>query len=402
MGFLEVQQWLPLLSAGVWLGLTGYQLYRDRYRTWTEVYFLATTFFVGMYALSDFLFFMTPTGDFAWAERAALSSFSSLTLAVLFFMLFGVVFLTRFRNVHLLATLPVLILLPLLWGNLVEGWKSVHPDGRAPYVGDWDSSVYLLWSAYVVVYMTVGAVAFWRTYREVTRVTSRLRGRMRGIMIAVILSFALGASTNMISGLVRESSEVTQILPLFSTAVVIPGLVSFVALSPLGKERLSTAVRVWKSRQYDVKAVFLIFEDGTLIGAKVKPGERMVDKDLFGATLDVIQNFMQTSFPGLRGGLRAISHGDHTLVMERARKVYLTLVIGGRETDQLRRQMRDLLLGYEQTNRAALDDWRGLPDDAEGTEELIDAFLLGTDAGPDGGFARPEPDHPGVPAEPKH
>lgn len=371
MAHPTVQQWLPLLSAGIWLSLTAYQLIRDRFRTWTEIFFIATTFFFGIYALADVVFFNTPTGDLGWAKRAALASFSAITLAAQFFMLFGAVFLTRMRMALLLTMVPTLLLLPWLWTSLVRGMISLHADGSAPYVGEWDDTVYLVWSAYILAYMGVGAFAFWKTYREVTQLTARLRWRMRGIVLAMVIGLVLGASTNMIRGLTN-----TPILPLFSTASAIPGVVAWIALSPSSKERLSTAVRIWKARHYDIKAAFLTFEDGTLIGSKVKPGEKIVDRDLFGATLDVIQNFMRTSFPGMRGTwLKSISHGDYVLVIERARRAYLTLVLTGRETDQLRRQMRDLLLLYESQNREALASWRGLPDDAVGTDDFLESFF---------------------------
>src|SRR2546423_5397054 len=81
---------------------------------------------------------------------------------------------------------------------------------------------------------------------------------------------------------------------------------------------------------------------------------------------------MRTSFPILRGkALSSISHGTYTLVVERARHTYLTVVLEGEETDQLRRQMRDLLLDFETTNRAVLAQWRGLPESSQGTDQPL-------------------------------
>lgn len=384
MTHLSLFQWLPLGTAIVWFGLAAYQVARDRYRTWTEVFYLALCVFVGMYGVSDLLFFNTPSyyvGDppvydpaaFERVRIAALASFSSITLGATFFMLFGIVFLTRMRNALFLSLVPPLILLPFLWSNLVVGFHSLEPDDLSPpYVGDWNRTWYLVWGAYVLAHAAIGAVAFFLTYRVVTKQTKKLRGRMRGLMLSFILVIAFGSSTNLIRG-----ATGTEVLPLFSTALMIPGLVAFVALSPLSKERLSIAVRRWKARHYLIKAAFLTFDDGTLIGSKVRPGETMVDQDLFSATLDVIQNFMRTSFPGLRGHwLKSITHGDYTLVMERGRKTYLTLVITGLETDQLRRQMRDALLAFEAVNRQVLLTWKGLAEEARGTDEFLSEFFL--------------------------
>jgi len=395
MSHLTLEQWLPLGTAITWFALVIYQVARDRYRTWTEVFFLGAAFFAGLYALSDLLFFNAV--DLRWAETAALASFTALTLSALFFMLFGVVFYTRMRRTLFLAAGPGLVLLPYVWLNLVVGFESLEPAGGPPYVGEWDDTAYLLWAAFVLLYAVVGAVAFFLTYREVAATTPKLRGRMRGLMIAFVLMVALGSSTNLIRGIVGF-----RILPLFSTAMILPAAVAFLALSPMSKERLSVAVRKWKARHYDIKAAILIFEDGTLIDSKVRAGERMIDQDLFSGTLDVIQNFMRTSIPLLRGKwLRSISQGDYTLVIERVRRATLTLVLSGQETDQLRRQMRDLLLRWEDENRRVLDHWNGLPEEAVGTDALLAQFFIEAPIDIPDGFARPESETPGLSAPPK-
>jgi len=395
MSHLTLEQWLPLGTAITWFALVIYQVARDRYRTWTEVFFLGAAFFAGLYALSDLLFFNAV--DLRWAETAALASFTALTLSALFFMLFGVVFYTRMRRTLFLAAGPGLVLLPYVWLNLVVGFESLEPAGGPPYVGEWDDTAYLLWAAFVLLYAVVGAVAFFLTYREVAATTPKLRGRMRGLMIAFVLMVALGSSTNLIRGIVGY-----RILPLFSTAMILPAAVAFLALSPMSKERLSVAVRKWKARHYDIKAAILIFEDGTLIDSKVRAGERMIDQDLFSGTLDVIQNFMRTSIPLLRGKwLRSISQGDYTLVIERVRRATLTLVLSGQETDQLRRQMRDLLLRWEDENRRVLDHWNGLPEEAVGTDALLAQFFIEAPIDLPDGFARPESETPGLSAPPK-
>ena len=395
MSHLTLEQWLPLATAITWFALVIYQVARDRYRTWTEVFFLGAAFFAGLYALSDLLFFNAV--DLRWAETAALASFTSLTLSALFFMLFGVVFYTRMRRTLFLAAGPGLVLLPYVWLNLVVGFESLEPAGGPPYVGEWDDTAYLLWAAFVLLYAVVGAVAFFLTYREVAATTPKLRGRMRGLMIAFVLMVALGSSTNLIRGIVGY-----RILPLFSTAMILPAAVAFLALSPMSKERLSVAVRKWKARHYDIKAAILIFEDGTLIDSKVRAGERMIDQDLFSGTLDVIQNFMRTSIPLLRGKwLRSISQGDYTLVIERVRRATLTLVLSGQETDQLRRQMRDLLLRWEDENRRVLDHWNGLPEEAVGTDALLAQFFIEAPIDLPDGFARTESETPGLSAPPK-
>jgi len=198
-----------------------------------------------------------------------------------------------------------------------------------------------------------------------------LAARTRGFLIVFALVIVLGLGTNGALGALRSN-----IPPPFSTLALVIAAATIYTLYPGSTQRISEAVRRFQSRRYSIKASFLTFEDGTLIGSKARPGETVIDQDLFGATLDVIQNFMRTSFPILRGkSLSSISHGTYTLVVERARHTYLTVVLEGEETDQLRRQMRDLLLEFETNNRAVLAQWRGMPEEAKGTDSMLSAFF---------------------------
>ena len=232
--------------------------------------------------------------------------------------------------------------------------------------------MYTIWIGVIVAYAVVAAYALFRTYREVRAQSPKLRNRMLVLLAGTILALGIGLATNTLRYYTSQS-----VLPLLSTALVIPGIAIFITLSPAAGERFSSYVRRWKARQYDVKGAFLTYSDGTLIFSKVAPGQAMIDEDLFGATLDVIQNFMRTSFPSLRGALRAIRHGEYTLVMERGRFTYLTIVLEGMENDQLRRYMRDLLLYFEEENRPILERWRGVPSDALGTDEFISSIMAG-------------------------
>ena len=385
-----ILQYLPLVSMGVWWSLAVYQVARDRFRTWTEMFFLGQCLFIGAYSFSDVLFFTA--GRRSEAFVAALLSFSCLTLASVFVMLFGVVFYTRMRRILFVTILPALAVLPVLWVWLIPPdltvglWSLQCPipaqDGTPqigcptlgpPWIGNWNQPLYLVWILLVFGYVLIGSVALYFTYREVARHTTKLRRRMQGLLVSALAAIVISVATNAFRGVFHVT-----FLPLFSSALALPGVVSWMALSPLSKERLSVAVRRWKAHGYSIKMALVLFHDGTLIGAETQPGEKVIDKDVFGATLDVIQNFMRTSFPALRGKwLQSIRVGDYTLVAERGRVTYLVLVIQGQETDQLRRQMRDAILEYESDNSAALARWRGVPTDAAGTDDLLLAILEG-------------------------
>lgn len=363
--------WLPLASAIVWTGLGVYQVARDRFRTWTEVFLVGTFLLVGVYALSDFLFYQIANTN--TAEVAAKFSLSFLALAAVFFFLYAIVLYSRMRRILFLSFVPAIAMLFLIW-------TAVVPNG--PAATDWPHVVAYLplgigaWSAYMVVYCVLGIGAFGLTLRGIQQQTVKIAKRMRVLLAAILSTFILGFVTTSVVYLLEPGTP-----PLFSTLLVVPGALAFVAVSPLAEGSFSLPIHRWKARSYDIRAVFLTYRDGTLIGSRARAEDTTIDQDLVAATLDVIQNFMRTSFPFLEGKwLRSISHGDYTLVIERGRSTYLTVVLQGRETDQLRRQMRDGLLEFEAENRRTLRDWQGFSGEAFGADTLL-AEIMGETAG---------------------
>ncbi len=375
MAIFPYQQYWPLATVAVWWGLAAYQVYRDRYRTWTEAFFLMACLFAGGYAMADVVFFTASSAE--GATLAALVSFSVLTLSTMFIFLFALVFYTHMRGSYWLTVLPAIGLIAIVWYGLVGSIDPFYGQSNGPpWVGNWNKTVFAVWVVGSLGYAVLAAYFLLRTYREVAGQTTKLRRRMLGILLSAVLAVVLGTLTNTLRGF-SPTGEIFgfQLLPLFSTGLVLPGIVSFVTLSPMSTERFSVAVRRWKASQYNIKAAFVIFTDGTLIGSKVRPGEKVIDQDLFGATLDVIQNFMKTSFPTLRGSLSVIRHGDYTLVVERGKYAYLTVILQGEENDQLRRHMRDILLAYEHDNTPVLSEWRGMPSEAIGTDAMLSGLI---------------------------
>ncbi len=372
---LPYQVYYPLATVAVWWGLALYQVRRDRFRTWTERFFLLGCLLIAGYALADVFFFTLPNPS--QAILAAQIGFTVLTLSIVFMFLFALVFYTRMRRVYFLTLIPAAGLVAIVWFWLVPATGALSslqdPNNLSPpWTGNWDKLAFGIWVLGAIGYALLAGYFLARTYREVAQQTTKLRRRMLGLLITTFICLFLGGFTNIARGYFN-----TPTLPLFSTGLVLPGIVSFVTLSPMSTERFSVAVRRWKASRYDIKAAFVIFSDGTLIGAKVRPGEKVIDQDLFGATLDVIQNFMRTSFPTLRGSLSAIKHGNYTLVMERGKYAYLTVILQGEENDQLRRHMRDILLRYERNNQPVLADWRGMPSEAIGTDAVLGSLLEG-------------------------
>lgn len=363
---LEILRNAPLVSAAAWFLLATLQVYRDRWHTWTETFFLFCCFFAAVYAIGDWLYFNARPVDTVVGTFAALVSLTGLTLAVNFFLLFTLVYVDRMRRAYWGFMAVTGAILPTIWFVMV---KSVDPPNQPSF----DQATFDIYIVYILVYTVLG---IWNLYRlrQIVRESSKvLARRATGLMVTFTLVLVLGLGTNAL----MQFEKISNFPPPLSTLFLFVAASAYYTLFPVGRERISIAIRRFQARRYSIKAVFMTYEDGTLIGAKARPGESVIDQDLFGATLDVIQNFMRTSFPILRGkSLSSITHGSYTLVMERARYAYLTVVLEGEETDQLRRQMRDLLLAFEDTNRRALANWQGVPSDAVGTEQMLAEFFV--------------------------
>jgi hypothetical protein len=370
MDVSDVLRGLPLASAAVWFSLAGLQVYRDRIHTWTEIFFLLSCVSAGLYALWDFLFFTAQTE--AIARFTGLVSTSSAVTTALFLLLFTLVYIDRMRPVYWSFAVVTAAVLVVVWSVSLEG---VTPAGTI-WLPIYNETAFLIILAYIAVYALGGIVNLYRLHRIVRNTSPQLARRTRGFLIVFTLVIVLGLGTNGAFGALRS-----QIPPPFSSLLLVVAGATIYTLYPGSRQRISEAVRRFQATRYSIKAAFITFEDGTLIGSQSRAGGTVIDQDLFGATLDVIQNFMKSSFPILRGkSLSAITHGSYTLVVERGRKIYITVVLEGEETDQLRRQMRDLLLDFEAKNRTVLSDWRGIPTDATGTDELLTSLFAETAA----------------------
>lgn len=132
------------------------------------------------------------------------------------------------------------------------------------------------------------------------------------------------------------------------------------------------------SKRSKARAAYLILRNGSLVATVGEFGEGL-DEDLFAATLDVIQNFMRTSFPVLRGTfLRTIEHGDTRILIERGKYSYLAVLVVGPEEESLRVRMRRELDAFESHNQpvlASLVERPELERQPEGAGELLNVLV---------------------------
>jgi DNA-binding response OmpR family regulator len=142
-----------------------------------------------------------------------------------------------------------------------------------------------------------------------------------------------------------------------------------------GSRRKSSGGRA--EEEGEMMAAFLHSKQGLLVASKVRAGQKTGDEDLLVATLNIIQNFMRVSFPMLKGKrLRSISQGNLTLVTETGKHVFLTAVVRGEDTRELRGRMRACLKDFEETNKVLMASWDGGLEQPEGADETL-ARLLG-------------------------
>ncbi len=335
-------------------------------RTWTETFFLFGCFFVATYALSDFYFFQA-VGE-SQARIGAGVSLTSVTLASTFFLLFSKVYLGRMRRFYLVALVPPVIFTPFFFSTifLPTLFRQQQSD---PWVPQFQPTLFGAWALVMGIPAVLGLYYLYQTHRIVKSQNPRL-GRRTGAVFATLAAVVFsGLFTNAVFGSVPSLQTLP---PPFSSLLAIPGAAAIYALAPISRERISEVLRRFRARQYELQVGYLVYNDGTIITSKVREGAATLDRDLFAATLDVIQNFMRTSFPILRGtSLRTIEHGNHRILIERGRYCYLTLVLSGEENDLLRRQMRDELLAFEFANTEILQKWRGIPSEAINADVVL-------------------------------
>lgn len=358
----EFLRQLPIVASLIWFVLAFYQLSRRRTRTFTEISFLLGSFSFAGYGAADWGLFNSP--EYGSALVLARASITLVTLAAFFFFMFTKLFLTQASKIDMLYLIPLTIALVMIFNGLLIELQGGVPWGWTPI---YDQSLFVVWLFIITVYVAAGTWYIYRTYLVVRESSKFLGWRLLGILFSFLTALALGLGTNAVFHIIR-----IDLMPLFSTALIIPGLMTLYVLVPFTRERISAVMKRWKSRHYDVLGAYIVYENGTLIASKTS-FEEQVDNDIFSATLDAIQTFMKTSFPYLLGKtLKRIEHGDVKILIERGRHSYLSLVIRGDDTDTLWTRMKELVENFEAANPTRLPDWNGVPDDLE----MIDNTLM--------------------------
>src|SRR5256712_13486515 len=76
--------------------------------------------------------------------------------------------------------------------------------------------------------------------------------------------------------------------PPLSTLLIFVAGSAYYTLYPIGRERISEAIRMFQALRYSIQAEFLTFHEGPMFGARTKPCAQRIDPDAFAASHHVV------------------------------------------------------------------------------------------------------------------
>ncbi len=364
---LEIMmQVLPLLSAVVLYAVAAVRAGSDRLKTRTESFFFLGFFFAATYALCDYLSLTAPDG--AAALLAAKLALTFLSLSVLCFLLFTTSLFTGSRRSILALVIPSVVLLASVWLGAVQdvkrtpwGWQEVFKP-----------EILAFWGLYVTAYSIGGNRNIFKAFR-ITRIQDRSLA-LRTFAVLASFVFVLGAwlATELI-----PSALGIETVPVYSSLLLVPGLVCLLVVLPVTYDQFMGAIRAWNRGRCEVTGAFFMRNDGTLLESVTSSSESNIDYGSLSATLEVIRSFVQVSLGTQPGAhLRAVGDDEVRIVVERGKNLCLALTLKGEENDLLRREMRDAVDIAESRNLAGLS--RGLHPQRRRPEltKALDAFFV--------------------------
>ncbi len=132
---------------------------------------------------------------------------------------------------------------------------------------------------------------------------------------------------------------------------------------------------------YVVEDVFLVHNDGRLIGHETRKYREDIDEDIFSGMLTIVQDFVKDSFrKRSEGGLKRLDFGDNMIVIERGPHVYVACVVAGDEPVFLPLHMVEIIGEIEGEYGDVLEGWSGMLTELEGIDEIIRRLMYVSDA----------------------
>jgi hypothetical protein len=121
------------------------------------------------------------------------------------------------------------------------------------------------------------------------------------------------------------------------------------------------AYRRLKYHKYEIRDIFLVFNDGRLITHMTGEGEVSdIDEDILASMLTAIQDFVKESLASREvSSLDEMKYGDMNILIERGIFAYLSVVIKGYVTGKLKNEMKESLRNIERKYATILEGWDG-------------------------------------------
>jgi uncharacterized membrane protein len=138
------------------------------------------------------------------------------------------------------------------------------------------------------------------------------------------------------------------------------------------KKKKSAATGKKEKPLVSMESAFLVYHDGRLITYSSR-GE-IEDLD---ATLQVIKEFVRTSFRGGVGRLDYLKYENMNVLLERGVQMYLVIITTETEMDELRRVMRRFLSDVHERYKHILKTWDGKYKKVKGIAAMVESLVGG-------------------------
>ena len=126
---------------------------------------------------------------------------------------------------------------------------------------------------------------------------------------------------------------------------------------------------------FSVDDVFLMFRDGRLIQHSTRRLQADMDVDVVTSMLTAVQEFIKESFGKSEGGeLGSMEYGESKIMLEKGKHIVLAAVIGGREPDGFRDELRSAVQNVESEFAAVLPTWDGTTNKLAGAKRFLAAL----------------------------
>ena len=110
---------------------------------------------------------------------------------------------------------------------------------------------------------------------------------------------------------------------------------------------------------FDIREIFLIYNDGRLLTHVTKKGTTGMDEDILSSMLVAIRNFVQDSFRSEDSALKTFSWSNMTVVIEKGNFIFLAVIVEGTPPPQLSDELGRAMERVEGDYAGIIEQWDG-------------------------------------------